>query len=134
MRNYNALFAITILMLLAFLVALTRGTESSRITHATFVSIPESKGCVYPIKMIKYTRTEIKHIVPVAQVYKCSYDDRHRLIKVSTYNFERGYQMVMPTEEVLYEWDHLRLSQYTIRKATHGNGEIDAEIYRFYIR
>jgi hypothetical protein len=133
MRNYNALFAITILMLLAFLFALTKSKKPSTI-HATFVSIPESKGCVYPIKMIKYTKTEIKHIVPVAQVYKCFYDDRHRLIKVSTYNFERGYQMVMPTEEVLYEWEHLRLSRYTIRKATHGNGEIDAESYRFYIR
>ena len=23
---------------------------------------------------VKYTKTEIKHIVPVAQVYKCTYD------------------------------------------------------------
>lgn len=133
MRNYNALFAITILILLVFLVALTRSGKPSTI-QAIFVSIPESKGCVYPIKSIKYTRTEIKHIVPVAQVYKCFYDARHRLMKVSTYNFERGYQMIMPTEEVLYEWEHLRLSKYTIRKATHGNGEIDVESYRFYNR
>jgi len=37
--------------------------------------------------------------------------------------------MKKPTEEVLYKWDRLNLLQYSVRKATHGNGEIDVEVY-----
>ncbi len=128
MKNYNLLFASNMIVVLLVLVVLSKPSKRVR---AVFWNIPKSKGCVWPVKIIKYTKTEIKHIVPVAQTYKCAYDKYHRLIKVSTYNFERGYQMKKPTEEVIYVWNKLRISQYSVRKATHGNGEIDVEVYRF---
>ena len=92
-------------------------------------SVPQSKGCAYPVKEVRHTKTEMEHIVPYSQIHKCSYDRLKRLVKVSTYNFERGYQMVKPTEEVIYKWNRLKITQFSIRKATHGNGEIDAEVY-----
>jgi hypothetical protein len=130
MKNQNAVFAVMMLLLMSALFLLTKNTAPKY--KAVLWNIPESKGCMWPIRQVKYTKTEIKHIVPVAQVYKCSYDKTHRLVKVSTFDFERGYQMKIPTEEVLYEWDRIRLTQYSIRKASHGNGEVDVEIYTLH--
>lgn len=127
MNSQSYLFMMISLILMIFL--LTQRKEMSQ-TKVVLWSIPESKGCIYPTGKVNYTKTEIKHVVPVARVHKCIYDDRKRLIKVSTYNFERGYQMERPTEEVLYEWSNYRLTQYSIRKASHGNGEVDVEVYR----
>ena len=132
MRNHNTVFAIFMFSLMAMLFFLTKSNAPQTRVRAFFWNIPESKGCIWPVKQIKYTKTEIKHIVPVAQVYKCTYDQEHRLVKVSTYNFERGYQMEIPTEEVLYKWNGIRLYQYSIRRATHGNGEIDIEVYTYH--
>ena len=127
MKNQNAVFAIMMISLMTMLFLFTTKTKSA--TQFVFLNVPESKGCGWPVKEIRYIKTEIKHIVPIAQVYKCTYDKRHRLVKVSTFNFEQGYQMEMPTEEVLYKWDSIRLAQYSIRKASHGNGEVDVEIF-----
>ena len=88
-----------------------------------------SKGCAFPVQEVRRIKTEIEHIVPYSQINKCYYNSLNMLVKVSTYNFERGYQMKKPTEEVLYKWDRLNLMQYSVRKATHGNGEIDVEVY-----
>lgn len=95
-------------------------------------SLPLSKGCNYPTREVRFIRTEVKHIVPVAQIHKCTYDESKRLVKVSTYNFEKGYQLKKPTEEVIYEWTKLRLIQFSVRKANHGNGEVDIEVYKLY--
>ncbi len=130
MKNYNVLFALTIFSLMVGIFILTKVSPEK--TNIIIFSLPESKGCVYPTKEVRYTRTEIKHSIPVSQVHKCRYDKRNRLIKVSTFNFERGYQMKKPTKVILYQWVNLRLSQYSIRKATHGNGEIDVEVYRLH--
>ena len=130
MKNQNAVFAVMMLLLMSALFLLTENTAPKY--KVALWNIPESKGCIWPIRQVKYIKTEIKHIVPVAQVYRCTYDTSHRLVKVSTFNFERGYQMEIPTEEVLYEWDRFRLTQYSIRKASHGNGEVDVEIYTFH--
>jgi len=92
-------------------------------------SVPMSKGCAFPVQEVRRIKTEIEHIVPYSQIHKCYYNSLNMLVKVSTYNFERGYQMKKPTEEVLYKWDRLNLLQYSVRKATHGNGEIDVEVY-----
>ena len=40
--------------------------------------------------------------------------------------------MESPTEEVLYKWNGIRLYQYSVRKASHGNGEVDVEIYTLH--
>lgn len=133
MKNQNIIFAFMMITLMMMLFLLTKSDSPRTKIRPVFWNIPHSKGCVWPVKKVKYIKTEIKHIVPVAQVYKCTYDKSHRLVKVSTFNFERGYQMVMPTEEVLYEWNGIRLHQYSIRRATHGNGEIDVEIYTHYL-
>jgi hypothetical protein len=130
MKNQNAIFAVMMLLLMSMLFFLTKNNAPKY--KVALWNIPLSKGCVWPIRQVKHTKTEIKHIVPVAQIYKCSYDKIHRLVKVSTFDFERGYQMKIPTEEVLYEWDRLRLTQYSIRKASHGNGEVDVEIYTLH--
>jgi hypothetical protein len=92
-------------------------------------SVPKSKGCTFPVKEVRHIKTEMEHIVPYSQIHKCYYDRLKRLVKVSTYNFERGYQMKKPTEEVLYKWNRLKLLQYSVRKATHGNGDVDVEVY-----
>ena len=125
----NALFALTMCSLILGVLVLTE--LSSKQTKIVIWSVPQSKGCAYPIKEVKYTKTEMIHIVPYSQIHKCTYDHLKRLVKVSTYNFERGYQMKMPTEVVLYKWERSKLLQFSVRKATHGNGEIDTEIYRF---
>jgi hypothetical protein len=127
MNGQSYLFLMISLILMIFL--LTQRKEMSQ-AKVVLWSVPESKGCIYPTRKVNFTRTEIRHIVPIAQVHKCTYDKRHRLISVSTYNFEKGYQMKKPTEEVLYEWSGYRLTQYSIRKASHGNGEVDVEVYR----
>ena len=132
MKNQNAVFAVLMIALVAIMFFLTKATSPKTRYKAIFWNIPQSKGCIWPVKEVKYIKTEIKHIVPVAQVYKCTYDTSHRLVKVSTFNFERGYQMEFPTEEVLYKWNGIRLYQYSIRRATHGNGEIDVERFTFY--
>ena len=129
MRNHNAIFAVLMFTILLMLVFLTK--NSSPKTRVILWNIPNSKGCIWPIKEVKYTKTEIKHIVPVSQIHRCFYDKTHRLSKVSSYNFERGYQMKRPTQEVLYKWNKFRLLQYSIRKASHGNGEVDIEVYKF---
>ena len=95
-------------------------------------SLPLSKGCSYPAKEVRFIKTELKRVLPVSQIHKCSYDSSKRLMKVSTYNFERGYQMKKPTEEVIYKWSKFRLIQFSVRRATHGNGEIDVEVYKLY--
>jgi len=95
-------------------------------------SLPLSKGCSYPAKEVRFIKTELKRIIPVAQIHKCSYDSSKRLVRVRTYNFERGYQMKKPTEEVIYKWSKYRLTQYSVRRATHGNGEVDIEVYKLY--
>ena len=127
MNNIN--YVVVMLSLLLILFSMTKTHEKSK-TRILIWSLPESKGCVYPTKEVRHTKTEIKHIVPIALIHKCHYDTNKRLVKVSTYNFERGFQMERPTEEVLYLWSNYRLTQYSIRKATHGNGEVDVEIYR----
>jgi len=33
---------------------------------------------------------------------------------------------------VIYEWNKLRLIQFSVRKASHGNGEVDIEVYKLY--
>ena len=128
MKNYNTIFALTIFILMVGLFVLFNFSPKSN--KIVVWSLPESRGCIYPTKEVRYTRTEIKHTVPVSQIHVCKYDKRKRLIKVSTYNFERGYQMKKPTEEVIYNWNNFRLTRYSIRMATHGNGEVDMEIYR----
>jgi hypothetical protein len=95
-------------------------------------SLPLSKGCIYPTREVRFIRTEVRHIVPVAQIHKCTYDESKRLVKVSTYNFEIGYQMKKPTEEVIYEWAKFRLIQFSVRRASHGNGDVDVEVYRLF--
>jgi hypothetical protein len=90
---------------------------------------PKSKGCIYPTREIHYLRTEMRPIIPVSQIHKCFYDINHRLIRRSTYNFEHGYQLKKPTDEVIYEWDRDRLKSYSTRRATHGNGEVDFEVF-----
>tara|TARA_B100000424_G_scaffold260783_1_gene244999 strand:- start:703 stop:1095 length:393 start_codon:yes stop_codon:yes gene_type:complete len=95
-------------------------------------SLPLSKGCSYPAKEVRFIKTELKRIIPVAQIHKCTYDSSKRLVRVRTYNFERGYQMKKPTEEVIYKWSNFRLIQFSVRRATHGNGEIDIEVYKLY--
>lgn len=101
-------------------------------TQTQVWTLPESRGCIWPIKVIKHSKTELKRIVPFVQIHKCKYDTKHRLIRVSTFNFEIGYQMKKPTKEVLYKWDRTKLEQYSIRKASHGNGEVDAEVFNFH--
>ena len=128
MKNPNISFAVSMFMLMISIL-LVVNTNPKKIV--VFKTIPESKGCNYPTKEVKYIKTELKHIIPFSQVHKCTYDHHHRLIKVSTYNFELGYQMKKPTTEVLYKWHHYRLLQYSVRNATFGNGEVDVEIYRF---
>jgi hypothetical protein len=132
MKNQNAIFAVMMIALMTMMYLHTSFSNPKPRVRAIFWNIPLSKGCVWPVREVKYTKTEIKHIVPVAQVYKCTYDKNHRLVKVSTFNFERGYQMEIPTEEVLYEWIGVRLTRYSVRKASHGNGEIDVEIYTLH--
>lgn len=127
MKNQNLIFAVLMLVLVSLLFLLSKPKTTFKLWN-----IPESKGCIWPIKKVKYIKTEIKHIVPVALIHKCIYDKHHRLVKVSTFNFERGYQMEFPTEEVLYKWEGIRLYQYSIRRATHGNGEVDTEVYIFH--
>ena len=135
MKNQNTIFAVMMLILMSMLYFFTKHTRPSRdVVRVNFRTVPLSKGCVYPIKEVKLIKTEIQHIVPIAQVYKCTYDKAHRLVKVSTYDFEIGYQMKIPTEEVLYKWDRFLLTQYSIRRSTHGNGEIDVEIYKLKSR
>ena len=95
-------------------------------------SLPLSKGCSYPAKEVRFIKTELKRIIPVAQIHKCTYDSSKRLVRVRTFNFERGYQMKKPTEEVIYKWSKFRLIQFSVRRATHGNGEIDIEVYKLY--
>ena len=125
--NHNALFAITMFTLMLGISILT--AISPKDSKIIIWSVPQSKGCAFPIKEVRHTKTEMKHIVPYSQIHKCSYDHLKRLVKVDTYNFERGYQMKKPTESVLYKWDGLKLVQFSIRKATHGNGEVDTEVY-----
>lgn len=124
----NTSYAVVMLSLILVLVATTKNTEKSK-ARILLWSLPKSKGCIYPTKEVRQTKTEIKHIIPVSLIHKCQYDKKKRLVKVSTYNFEQGYQMKRPTEEVLYEWVNFRLSRYSVRKASHGNGEVDVEIY-----
>ena len=128
MRNQNIPIAISMLVLMISIV-LVVNTNPQKII--IFKTIPGSKGCNYPTKEVKYIKTELKHVIPIAQLHKCTYDDHHRLVKVSTYNFERGYQMKKPTTEYLYKWHNYRLMQYSIRNATYGNGEVDVKVYRF---
>jgi hypothetical protein len=125
----NTSYAVVMLSLILVLVATTKNNEKTK-ARILLWSLPESKGCIYPTKEVRHTKTEIKHILPVALIHKCIYDTKKRLIKVSTYNFERGFQMERPTQEVLYEWENFRLSKYSTRKASHGNGEVDVEVYR----
>ena len=128
----NNVYAIIMFSLLIGLVTLTK-LFAPVDTKIVIWNIPESKGCVYPTRKIKFIKTELQHLVPYAQVHECHYDKLKRLIKVSTYDFEKGYQMKKPTKEVLYEWSNYRLTQYSTRKASHGNGEVDVEIYRLLI-
>lgn len=130
MRNYNLLFALLIFILMSLLVLLTNTAAPIPTYKVIRLTLPLSKGCAYPTREVVYTKTEIKHIVPQAQIHKCHYDKSHRLVRVSTYNFEKGYQMKMPTEEVLYEWDNHKLTQYSTRRADHGGGQVDVEVYR----
>lgn len=132
MKNQNAVFAVLMITLMTMMFLLTSYSNPKKKVRAVFWNIPLSKGCIWPIKEIKYIKTEIKHIVPVAQVYKCTYNNRHLLVKVSTFNFERGYRMDLPTEEVFYKWDGIRLNQYSVRKASYGNGEVDVEKFTFH--
>lgn len=127
MKNPNFLFAFLMLGLI-FTLAMT----TSKPEKVVVLSLPESQGCVWPVKIIKRSKTEIKRVVPYVQVHKCKYDSKNRLIRVSTYNFEVGYQMKKPTREVFYKWNSLFLSQYSIRKASHGNGDIDIEVFNFH--
>ena len=132
MKNQNALFAIMMITLMTMMFFLTKYSNPKPRVRAVFWNIPLSKGCIWPSKEVKYIKTEIKHIVPVAQVYKCTYDNKHRLVKVSTFNFEHGYRMKIPTTEVFYKWNGIRLTQYSVRKASHGNGEVDVEVYTYH--
>jgi hypothetical protein len=125
----NQSYALVVLSLILGFVSVTKLSTPTRVKVLIW-TLPSSKGCMYPTKSVSFTRTEIKHIVPIAKVHKCTYDKRKRLVRVSTYNFERGFQMKKPTEEVLYEWLNYRLVRYSIRRATHGNGELDMEVYR----
>lgn len=129
MKNPNVMFAGVMFCLMVGIGILTKITPP-RQPKIIIWTLPESKGCHYPTKQIRYIRTEVQHIVPTAQVHKCFYDSSKRLTKVSTYNFERGYQLVKPTKEVRYKWSNYRLLEYSIRRATHGSGEVDAEVYR----
>lgn len=131
-RNPNALFALTMLCLMVGIAILTQ--ISPKRSRILIWSIPKSKGCHYPVKEVRYTKTEMKHIVPYSQIHKCTYDKSKRLVKVSTYNFEKGYQLKKPTEVVIYKWEMLKIQQISIRKATHGNGEVDTETYKYIIR
>ncbi len=126
--NPNALFALTMFSLMLSIAVLSK--ISPKESKIIIWSVPQSKGCTFPVKEVRHKKTEMEHIVPYSQIHKCTYDPLKRLVKVSTYNFERGYQMKKPTEEVLYKWDRLKLVQFSIRKATHGNGEIDTEVYQ----
>jgi hypothetical protein len=131
MKNYNVLFALLMFTLMSMLFLLTKtSTHQNHTSKIIWMNIPESKGCMYPTNSVNFTKTEIRHIVPISQIHKCHYDQHKRLVKVSTYNFEQGYQMKKPTQEVLYQWVKYKLVQYSIRKASHGNGEVDVEVYR----
>ena len=94
-----------------------------------YVYLPsESKGCIYPVKEVKEVKTEMKHILPYTLIHKCHYDGGNRLIKVSTYNLEVGYQLKKPTHEVLFHWAGGILRSFSRREATHGNGEVDVSV------
>ncbi len=127
MRIGITIGSFVITLLLSYLISI-----SPREIKTVVWSLPLSKGCSYPAKEVRFIKTELKRILPVAQIHKCSYDSSKRLVRVSTYNFERGYQMKKPTEEVIYKWSKYRLTQFSVRRASHGNGEVDIEVYKLY--
>tara|TARA_B000000609_G_C24107512_1_gene311987 strand:- start:31 stop:420 length:390 start_codon:yes stop_codon:yes gene_type:complete len=127
----KAVLTYSIFATILFLSGLTLTCLPSKVETVVW-SLPLSKGCSYPAKEVRFIKTELKRIIPVAQIHKCSYDSSKRLVRVRTYNFERGYQMKKPTEEVIYKWSKYRLTQYSVRRATHGNGEVDIEVYKLY--
>ena len=119
-------------ILLLSILSLIFGVSFSkkRIIYVELQSPPLSQGCFYPTKEVKVTKTELVHFLPYAQVHKCHYNKYKKLIRVSTYNFEHGYQMIKPVREVIYSWSGSKLKRYSIREASHGNGEIDKKIFQ----
>ena len=104
--------------------------SKQKVIYVELQNPPLSKGCFYPTKEVKVTKTELVHFLPYAQVHKCHYNDDKKLIRVSTYNFEQGYQMIKPVQEVIYSWSGSKLKRYSIREASHGNGEIDKKVFQ----
>mgnify|MGYP000993974217 CR=1 FL=1 len=106
--------------------------STKNIVYLEIQAPPLSKGCVYPTRKVKVTKTELVHFLPYAQIHKCKYDSKNRLIRVSTYDFEQGYQMKKPVQEIIYSWSGSKLKKYSIREAIHGNGEIDKKVFLLY--
>ena len=94
-------------------------------------ALPESKGCIHPVKEVKERKVELKHFIPYTKIHVCSYDVAQRLTRVQTYNFEVGYQMKKPTHEIIYRWVGNRLSEVSFREASHGRGEVDLKVLEF---
>lgn len=94
-------------------------------------AVPESKGCIYPVREIKETKVELRHVIPYTKIHLCIYDTSQRLTNVKTYNFEVGYQMKKPTHEIIYHWVGNRLSKVSFREASHGRGEVDLNVLEF---
>ena len=101
---------------------------NKRIVYVELQSPPLSKGCFYPTREVKVSKTELGHFLPYSQIHKCHYNSKKKLIRVSTYDFEQGYQMKKPVREVVYSWSGSKLRKYSIREATFGNGEIDKKV------
>lgn len=105
---------------------------NKRIVYVELQSPPLSKGCFYPTREVKVTKTELEHFLPYSQIHKCHYNSKKKLIRVSTYDFEQGYQMKKPVQEVIYSWTGSKLRKYSIREAIHGNGEIDKKVFHLF--
>jgi len=121
--HYKA-FSLIVIALLALFTVGSRVAQDTNYTYPPAIT----KGCVYPIKEVQEVKTEMRHILPYTLTHKCRYDEKQRLIRVSTYNLEVGYQLKKPTQEILLHWAGGVLKGFSFREATHGNGEVDVRV------
>jgi len=121
--HYKA-FSLIIIALLALFTVGSRIYQDTNYTYPLAITF----GCIYPVKEVQEVKTEMKHILPYVLTHKCKYDEKQRLIKVSTYNLEVGYHLKKPTKEVLFRWSGGVLKSFSFREATHGNGEVDVRV------
>jgi hypothetical protein len=92
------------------------------------VFILYAKGCGYGVREIKIIKND-NEPKPFL-TYKCGYDKNNKLVKVETYNHNKGFGKI-PTETTTFIWRGSKLQKIVMRSAYHGSGKVDKEVISF---